>query len=390
MAVIGSLLVLGLLFILSGQPGSEAQRKQWHAVSHDQTNFPLIGKHRTVPCSQCHLKGVMQGTPTDCEACHWYRKQDDRYQLQLGIHCGDCHAPHDWKIIRPNAWDHEQATGFPLGGVHKTVDCFQCHRGRVFSGQQSDCIDCHREEYERAAEPEHAENQFPTDCRICHNMSSWEGASYSHLSFPLNGMHKTARCSDCHQNGQFIGTPGECVACHLQEYNQTQNPNHRQANYPTDCEVCHGNSAVDWEGARIDHDNFWPLKGAHKGLDCSRCHYRGYDISSRCVFCHLDDYNNTRNPNHREAGFHTDCEICHPPESFTWSQALFEHGFPILSGRHGNISCSECHRTANYFTFSCIDCHAHVKTEMDEEHQGVIGYAYSNQACYACHPTGRE
>jgi hypothetical protein len=27
---------------------------------------------------------------------------------------------------------------------------------------------------------------------------------------------------------------------------------------------------------------------------------------------------------------------------------------------------------------------------MNQEHQGVGGYVYNNQACYACHPDGRE
>jgi hypothetical protein len=323
----GSIVTLFLLLILPGT-GSEAQQKRWNTVSHDNTNFPLTGKHRAVDCSECHLKGVMQGTPRDCEACHWYRKQDDRYQLQLGIHCADCHTPFDWKTVKASAWEHGQATGFVLEGIHKTLDCYRCHRGKIFSSQRRDCLDCHRGEYEGAAEPNHVKNQFPTDCKICHTMNTWESARYYHQSFPLNGLHKTAGCADCHANGQFTGTPGECAACHLDQYNQTKNPNHRQANYPLDCELCHGSSALDWRGATIDHDRFWPLRGAHKGLDCHRCHYRGYNISSRCVDCHLDDYNNTRDPNHRQAGFHTDCEVCHAPESFTWGQAVFYRRSP--------------------------------------------------------------
>ena len=100
--VTGLVVAMSLLFIFS-------QQKKWDAVAHDKTNFPLKGKHRTVACSECHVKGVMQGTPTDCEACHWNRKQDDRYRLQLGHHCADCHTPFDWKrIILWITWDPQE------------------------------------------------------------------------------------------------------------------------------------------------------------------------------------------------------------------------------------------------------------------------------------------
>lgn len=376
-------IILSLSFMFS-------QQKKWDAVTHDKTSFPLIGKHRTVACSECHLKGVMQGTPGDCEACHWYRKQDDRYRLQLGIHCDDCHTPLDWKKIKPGSWDHERDTGYALVGSHKHVDCFQCHLGKVFSSQTGECYDCHRKDYNHASEPNHALDGFPTECELCHNMLSWEGAKFNHYFFPLKGMHKTTGCGNCHKNNLFVGLPSECVDCHLDEYNRTTDPNHKQAGYSTDCEKCHGDGALDWQGATFDHDSFWPLRGAHRGLDCSECHAKGYNISGKCVSCHLDDYNNTKNPDHRKAGFHTDCEVCHLRDATSWSHAHFDHQFPIFSGKHAKLSCTECHTTSNYYEFSCIDCHEHNKSKMDNEHKDVGGYSYNSQACYACHPSGQE
>ena len=381
--------MFSLLFILSGV-GLKTQQKHWNAVTHDKTSFPLIGKHRTVACWECHPKGVMKGTPTDCEACHWYRKQDDRYQLQLGVHCEECHTPIDWKKIKSGSWSHEQDAGFLLEGIHRTIDCFRCHKGSAFTGQVGDCIDCHREDYNKADEPNHVLAQFPEDCKICHNSIDWKGAVYSHLFFPLNGMHKTAECTGCHQNNQYPGTPTDCFACHQALYNNTTSPSHIEAGYPPYCEVCHGNSALDWYGAKFDHGRVWALKGAHRGLDCNVCHSIGYNISSDCINCHLDDYNNTSDPDHRKAGFHTACEVCHLTEALTWSQAVFQHNFPIFSGAHQNAFCSDCHKTTNYFEFSCIDCHAHIKTEMDNKHNNVGGYTYNSQACYSCHPTGEK
>ncbi len=381
--LIVSIIVLSFLFLYS-------QQKKWDAAAHDKTNFPLIGKHRTVACSECHREGMLAGTPTDCEACHWYRKQDDRYRLQLGIHCADCHSPAEWKKIQTGSWEHTRDTGYALIGSHKFVDCFQCHQGSAFTGQRADCIDCHRKDYDEVDEPDHKLSQFPVDCQMCHNMHAWEGAKFTHSYFLLKGMHKTAACSACHKNNIYEGLPSECVDCHLDEYNKTTNPNHKQAGYSTDCEKCHGDNALAWQGAAFDHDAFWPLRGAHKGLDCIDCHAKGYNISSKCVSCHLDDYNNTKEPNHRKAGFSTDCEYCHLRDATTWSQTNFDHRFPIFSGKHTGLSCSECHTTANYYEFSCIDCHAHNKAGMDEEHEDVGGYSYNSQACYSCHPAGQK
>jgi hypothetical protein len=54
------------------------------------------------------------------------------------------------------------------------------------------------------------------------------------------------------------------------------------------------------------------------------------------------------------------------------------------------LSCTDCHLTSNYREFSCLDCHAHEKTSMDNEHRDVSGYTYNSQSCYGCHPQGRE
>ena len=39
---------------------------------------------------------------------------------------------------------------------------------------------------------------------------------------------------------------------------------------------------------------------------------------------------------------------------------------------------------------SCIDCHAHRRSEMDDEHRDVSGYSWSSPACYSCHPNGSD
>ena len=383
-----SILMLGSLLVIFLYSEEDTLKKKWDVNTHDRTNFPLVGKHRTVSCGECHLKGVLQGTPTNCEACHWIRKKDDRYNLQLGIHCGDCHTPLDWKLIRPGAWVHEQKTGFPLTGSHKTLDCDQCHKSNILGGLPDDCFSCHEADYNNASSPNHLTAQFPTDCSLCHTSTHWNATNYSHPGFPLNGSHLSAPCSDCHQNGVYAGTPNQCAACHMDDYNQARDPNHLEGGFSTSCEICHGFDAVSWEGAIFDHNLVWPLQGAHQNLDCAECHANGYNLPQNCYGCHQAEYQATSDPNHISAGFPTQCESCHFPNHLTWSQAVFNHNFPINSGEHAGYACTDCHLTANYNVFSCIDCHAHRESRMNGIHNHVVGYIYSSQACYSCHPQG--
>ena len=323
LAAAGAVLI-PLLLVLAARPGRGQDppptgqgakvAREWTAESHDRTNFPLVGKHRTLSCRECHLNLVFEGTPTDCEYCHWIRRQDDRYSLRLGTRCSDCHTPQSWKKVDPALWSHAVNVGFPLVGVHRTLDCEACHGAAGFSARPTDCYGCHTADYQRTTDPNHGQAGFPTDCSQCHSQRSWEDASFDHSGFPLQGRHAAASCSQCHPNGVFQGTSTACVSCHLADYNATTEPNHRSAGFPTDCASCHGTSATSWSGA------------------------------------------------------------------------AFDHPFPITSGRHAGIACSECHQTSDFRVFTCLGCHDAAST--NSHHSEVTGYSYNSQACYACHPRG--
>jgi hypothetical protein len=122
--------------------------------------------------------------------------------------------------------------------------------------------------------------------------------------------------------------------------------------------------------------------------EVARFSHRG--IKSGCITCHPSDYNATTNPNHAGAGFPTSCQTCHT--TVTWRGATFNHNqFPINSGDHSNLTCQQCHQVPSNFTiFTCISCHAHNQKEMDDEHDRVGGYTYNSNACYNCHPDGKE
>jgi len=79
------------------------------------------------------------------------------------------------------------------------------------------------------------------------------------------------------------------------------------------------------------------------------------------------------------------CYECHPTgEGIT--RAQHQSLFPIASGKH-NIECAECH-PAGYGDFSCIDCHEHRCSKMNDKHDEEAGYACESTLCLECHPRG--
>ncbi len=75
---------------------------------------------------------------------------------------------------------------------------------------------------------------------------------YQLTEFPLTGAHTNVECSQCHSPKQDR-ISSECVACHMQDYLNTVNPNHQAAGISTDCISCH--SANNWSsGIKLFED----------------------------------------------------------------------------------------------------------------------------------------
>lgn len=216
--------------------------------------------------------------------------------------------------------------------------------------------------------------------------------------FPLLGAHRTADCVACHKSeslARFDVLGVNCIDCHSNEYQSTTNPNHISAGFSQDCSTCHLVSSFEWTGAGFNH-NFFPLTLGHAAVNCVDCHIGGNytNTSKECYSCHLTDYNNSTNPNHKTLAFSTICTLCHntnpgwAPASYTQHDS---QSFPIYTGRHKGTwtTCTQCHpNPANYADFTCLSCHEHNKTSMDNKHQGESGYSYTSSACLLCHPTG--
>ncbi len=323
------------------------------------------------------------------------RIQDSPHGSDFEIKCKVCHSPKGWELDREiYSFDHN-TTKLPLEGQHSSINCKLCHPTLVFSEAETDCFSCHTDMHYQTV---------GMDCARCHSPKSWivENITDVHRQsrFPLQGPHMMAHCIECHPSAsllRFEPIGVECIDCHMQDYQSAINPNHALGNFSTDCINCHSMTAFTWGGSGFNHAIF-PLTEGHAIFDCNRCHdLSDYsNISSECFSCHQSDYNNTTNPNHMVADISTDCMECHTtrpdwkPAEFRIHDAQF---FPVFSGKHKNEwnTCTDCHSNpANYAVFSCIDCHEHNRTKMDDKHSDEADYEYISLACLDCHPTGDD
>jgi hypothetical protein len=356
---------------------------------HNATRFPLTGAHVAVNCTQCHGTGGFGALPTACVSCHQTdynnAKDPNHQQAQFPTDCTVCHSTVTWT----SATFNHNTTRFPLTGAHVQATCAQCHGDGVYKGKPMACVSCHQTDYNNAKDPNHQQAQFSTDCTVCHTTTTWNGANFNHgtTSFPLTGAHVQLTCDQCHGDGVYKGKPMACVSCHQADYTRTTTPNHQQAQFPTDCTVCH--TTTTWNGASFNHNSTsFPLTGAHIPLTCDQCHgdgvYKGKPTA--CVSCHQTDFNNTTNPSHQQAQFPTDCTLCHT--TATWTSASFNHStttFP-LTGAHVQATCAQCHGDGVYKgkPTACVSCHqTDYNTSTDPNHQA----AQLPTDCSSCHTT---
>jgi len=152
--------------------------------------------------------------------------------------CATCHGSEGWKPAKiAPSFDHGRFR-FPLEGAHGQTACRACHLNLVFKEVGNQCVSCHQDVHR---------GEFADDCALCHTPRSFidrarMGRAHQLTRFPLTGAHAAADCEACHllhANRRYVNTPTECVACHLQDYYATRDPNHVQGGFPQNCVECH-------------------------------------------------------------------------------------------------------------------------------------------------------
>ncbi|MCW9013616.1 MAG: cytochrome C [Gammaproteobacteria bacterium] len=195
--------------------------------------------------------------------------------------------------------------------------------------------------------------KYENDCNKCHEI--------------LNKDSQNSLCLDCHKDvnkdiesskgfhGLFKSAGGKpCKSCHIEHKGR-------------DADIV----KLD---KRIFQHQFtdFPLKGAHKRIECSQCHKpdkKHRETSSLCYQCHED------NPHKERLG--KKCSQCHNQSQ--WTAIDFDHDKTkfSLKGKHTKLACNSCHLNNKYKDTpkDCFSCHS-----VDDVHGGKNG-----NKCSKCH-----
>jgi NMD protein affecting ribosome stability and mRNA decay len=260
---------------------------------HSKSGFPLTGMHTVPPraCTDCHINNNYNITNTLCVSCHQTDYNNaktpvDHIAANFPTTCETCHDTVAWT---DGKFDHSQ-TGWALTGMHTVPPrtCTDCHINGNYKLNQTTCVTCHLNDFNNANNPNHVAAGFPTTCEVCHDTIAWTDAVFDHnkTPFPLTGSHMVPprTCVDCHVNGNYTNLPTLCYGCHKTDYQNTNNPNHAAAGFPTTCDTCH--NTTNWSNAVFNHTWFPTNHGNANGV-CTTCHTNPNDFSVfTCTNCH--------------------------------------------------------------------------------------------------------
>ena len=287
---------------------------QWRKVDtkafrHDQTRFPLLGKHNALNCESCHRPGQPLAIAQfgACSDCHSDFHQGQFARSETMGQCEACHSVDGFKPSSFNIQRHAK-TNFSLQGAHLAIPCIACHSEvgspafdpptTQFNLSSKSCNDCH--------ENPHGGNLMArlgaNSCRSCHDVTGWQAVDFDHAKteFPILGQHLPLDCKSCHRNQKTNGfflepMATRCAACH-EDVHRGQ---FADQSGQTNCENCHPNAS--WQPKRFDHnrDAAFKLEGAHEKAACGSCHpkellgqlsvMRFKPLSRNCEDCHTQN-----------------------------------------------------------------------------------------------------
>ena len=240
-------------------------------------------------------------------------------------------------------------------------------------------------------------------CENCHTATAWRPIKavpefdHNKTRYPLRGMHEKVQCTQCHVKPVFTDVGKNCQDCH-------DDVHRRQMG--TNCAQCHTVQGWNIAVQQVkDHQNRFPLLGAHAAVQCEDCHksaavgqFQG--LSTNCISCHQKDLQQTVTaggsvPNHIAAQFPLTCETCHNFDS--WLGANVNHAappinFPLTNG-HANVPCASCHVGGNYnLQIAATDCgHAgcHLTTwqQTTNPQHSAAPTVFPIATCSNCHNT---
>ena len=302
---------------------------------HLTTGYALTGEHGQLECGECHIGGVFEALPRECEACHdnVIASGMTSTHVETTAPCDTCHttagfvsaAVMDHSIITgscSSCHDGVASTGKSANHVATTNLCEACHTTnlwspvRAFDHEQSvgSCVTCHNNVITTGKSAMH----MPTTntCGACHLYSM--GPAWP--AFTVDHAEVLGRCSFCHDGTIAIGkdadhevTTEECNACHtpgglwtnvttaslqlsndLLKNTQSKPVNAFHSKTTDNCASCHAD-AVSYSVVSVDHAEVIPP----------------------CMGCHDGTIASGKGSAHLVTG--EDCGSCHSPNIANWS-----------------------------------------------------------------------
>jgi len=330
---------------------------------HNQTRYPLKGKHRALTCNKCHPPNQeSRKMPfNNCSDCH----KRDPHQGQFKKDCKSCHVVEGFKKI---IYDHDNSN-YPLTGKHRVTACEKCHTPRgskktvIYKPLKMDCLSCHKDIHL---------GQLNKRCETCHTTAGFKRSFllFDHQKdskYQLQGKHRTTACEKCHLKTaqRFPDGTGEtvlyrpishkCTTCH-QDYHQGQ--------LEMDCQKCHNFTAFK-PAPGFDHrQTRFSLQGFHEQVECRKCHplmkvtqagdiketIKYKSVGSTCLDCHRE-FNHTRTA-FKLTGKHQnlDCKLCHNPKTPNTRKTR--------KTSNGKFQCKDCHISPHPGNQNrCVECH---------------------------------
>lgn len=273
-----------LVFVLAVFASNVGAEQVEFEFDHLATGFDLSGAHARLKCEQCHVRGVLSGTPKLCNQCHSLGSEvsastKSPYHLPTEAQCGECHTDVSWFV------------GVDFSHSADVVGrCMLCHNGVRLPGKNAGhlpttnhCEGCHSPQstWDHVLKVDHAELNSSV-CLNCHNgvkpqthPNTTNLCDSCHLTtawLPLSRLDHdeliNPSCVSCHdgvnERGKEAGhlvTSGECSGCHSTVAWVPANLVYHT--FVLACFDCHNN--IDEIGKGVSH----PVTGN----TCEDCHY---------------------------------------------------------------------------------------------------------------------
>jgi len=388
-----ALVVLAAIALVAGTDDAGAQnaiRVPKALAQHLAVGFPLTGAHESARCEDCHVQGVLKGTPKACDTCHGTGSRINAVTMSpshspVSQPCTVCHTTvsftgtvfnHTGVLPGSCASCHNgiRAIGKPPTHIVTTESCDSCHRTVVWSGATFDharsragtCATCHNGTIATGKSVDHLVTSAA--CDSCHRVTAWVPASFNHSGVT------PGTCAGCHNGKGVLGAPAthipttaDCATCHKSTSSFAGTTMNHAAVAGTTCATCHeagktwfGVTTVNRPTAAQDPNH--PTTG-----DCTTCHTSTTSFSvgvakpanhipttQVCALCHADT-TSFKSAVMNHTGIASGCTTCHAASAtgvaFTGITPLSQGAGHIPTG----ADCVTCHKSTTSFAGTAMN-----------------------------------